>query len=414
MKTIKLLFLIASFFKKNKLPDLDNIQSLGLLAVKITQHFALRTDFLSWEMCQHLSRLFGESSMASKSNLNLEKIVKQKKLTRYFSQVEIQAFNAASVGQVHFASLKASGRSKKEKEVVIKLIKGDFEREFLKDIARLELCFRLMMIFYPKLKKVFNPIGALEHIREYTLAEFNLFNEVKGAAELENIRNKYFKVFPVLKEVKFPNYYPEISDKHLLVIERIKGPTVDEQLKKGLFKYEQLLSLFQAHAFFIFKEGVFHGDLHPGNVILNNKKKFVFIDNAAISKTKFKISRYLFLFFANLCRENFKQAAIHLGEMAENKVTNPSVLQRYYNEFERLYQGFNDKKISETSLTRQMMLSVKMAVNHGYTFDKSMFPVIKSFMYMDGMVLRCKPDAYLMKDLNPLINRFEKIILASE
>ena len=42
--------------------------------------------------------------------------------------------------------------------------------------------------------------------------------------------------------------------------------------------------------------------------------------------------------------------------------------------------------------------------------QKGMFSIIKSLMYLDGMVLRCNPKAVLMKDLRSFIEGFKKIL----
>ena len=43
--------------------DLDKIQKMGLLAVKLTQIFALRPDLLSEEKCQLLQSLYNHSAL---------------------------------------------------------------------------------------------------------------------------------------------------------------------------------------------------------------------------------------------------------------------------------------------------------------------------------------------------------------
>ena len=70
-------------------------------------------------------------------------------------------------------------------------------------------------------------------------------------------------------------------------------------------------------------------------------------------------------------------------------------------------------KISAVYLTyfdlvqqQQMMASIKMAVHAGYTFERGMYPIIKSFMYLDGMARTCRPDTKLMEDVRPLIEQF--------
>jgi ubiquinone biosynthesis protein len=36
--------------------------------------------------------------------------------------------------------------------------------------------------------------------------------------------------------------------------------------------------------------------------------------------------------------------------------------------------------------------------------------IIRSLMYLDGMVLRCKPDAVLLRDMGRFIVEFEKML----
>jgi len=46
-------------------------------------------------------------------------------------------------------------------------------------------------------------------------------------------------------------------------------------------------------------------------------------------------------------------------------------------------------------------------------FERGMFPIIKSLMYLDGMVLSCKPDAVLMKDMRAFIDETRAAVQAS-
>jgi ubiquinone biosynthesis protein len=62
------------------------------------------------------------------------------------------------------------------------------------------------------------------------------------------------------------------------------------------------------------------------------------------------------------------------------------------------------------SLTKKMMQTIKLGVLSGMHFEKGIFAIIRSLMYMDGMVLRCKPDAVLMRDLRPFISEAENMV----
>jgi len=55
-----------------------------------------------------------------------------------------------------------------------------------------------------------------------------------------------------------------------------------------------------------------------------------------------------------------------------------------------------------------MMKTTKLGVNSGMRFEKGMFSIIKSLMFLDGMVLRCNPDAVLLEDMRQFVDGFKK------
>jgi len=59
-------------------------------------------------------------------------------------------------------------------------------------------------------------------------------------------------------------------------------------------------------------------------------------------------------------------------------------------------------------LTKQMMYTIRLGVLSGMTFEKGMFPIIKSLMYLDGVVLQGAPDMILMKEMRKYIKSFEE------
>jgi ubiquinone biosynthesis protein len=60
-----------------------------------------------------------------------------------------------------------------------------------------------------------------------------------------------------------------------------------------------------------------------------------------------------------------------------------------------------------------MMETIKLGVNSGMVFERGMYPIIKSLMYLDGMVLRCNPQAVLVRDMRKFIDEF-KAVMTSE
>ena len=159
----------------------------------------------------------------------------------------------------------------------------------------------------------------------------------------------------------------------------------------------------------MFGVGTFHGDIHPGNIILNNDKLY-FVDTSAISHTGPKIRQGLFEFFKALAYWDYEKCAYFLNKMAEVEISGQR-FDTFTKNLVNLYADFTDSTVSQVSLTQRMMETIKLGVNSGMVFERGIFGIIKSLMYMDGMVLRCKPDAILMRDMRPFIAEAEDFVL---
>ena len=255
---------------------------------------------------------------------------------------------------------------------------------------------------------MFNPLSILKHIEEYTISELDLRNEIEGGETLQRIAEKYAGRYD-LSKLKLPFYYKELSNSHVLVTRRIDGKTFDDLLEKKQLKMQTLLDLFHIHGLFLFAEGTFHGDIHPGNIILGDDSYIYFVDNGALSSSKMKMTRGLFNFFTALSKYEYDKTSQHLNNMADVKIEGKQ-FDDFNKKFLDLYKDFKGKSVSEVSLTKKMMDTIKLGIHSGMEFDQTMFPIIKSLMYMDGMVLRCNPDAVLIEDMKENIENFKRII----
>jgi len=395
--------LIHSLYGRNgRLPDLDWIQSLGLLAVKLGQVHALRIDFLEREKCEHLARLYRRNSaLPSEDFQNLVRSCAVPGFVEHFERIEPSALASASVGQVH------RGRLKTGEPVVIKAIKRNVRAEFSADVASLKRLFRLAAFVYPKLRQVGDPVGILGDIEEYTLSELDLRHEVAGQKSLRAIYEQHCDRFD-LSRLAFARVHEPLCNENVMVTDFIAGRSFDELLEAGKLGYERLLELFHIHGFHMFCVGTFHGDMHPGNVLLTGDK-LCFIDTGYIGHVGPKIRRGLFDFFAALSEYDYPRCAAALNRMSKRELSG-AALDAFAGEFLELYADFKDRSVAEVSLTRKMMQTIKLGVHSGMTFEKGIFAIIRSLMYLDGMVLRCKPDAVLLRDMRRFIGEFEKML----
>lgn len=399
MNSIIFLKLIWELYFKKDLPDIEKIQRWGLLAVKIGQVHALRIDFLGPEKCQHLSKLYRQNTIINSEDISdLIDEYLQRHPNR-FESIEKQPFAAASVGQVYKAKL-ITGEN-----VVLKVIKRDFKKSFAKEVKKVRKLFNLILFLYPPLKRVGNPIGILNDIEEYTLAELDLKNEVNGQKILKGIKDQYGQKFD-LTNLEFVHVYEDLCEENFMVTGFVDAPTFDELLEQNKVEYESLVKLFYIHGFYMFIVGTFHGDLHPGNLLFKDKK-FYFVDTAYIGAVPKRLSKGLTSFFEGLSKDDFILASQSLNQMSDVQLEGDQY-KKFEKEFLNLYKDFGGKTVSEKSLTRQMMETIKMGVLHGMYFEKGIFAIIRSLMYLDGMVLKGSPDAVILHDMKAFIEEYKQ------
>jgi len=382
--------------------NLDWIQNQGLLAVKLSQIFALRPDLLSIEKCRQLQTLYGQASTIPSENVL--SILKEKAPVEFHDSIEWfdkEPLAAASVGQVHRARLKNG------EEVVVKIIKADHKKKFKKDVFRMKRWLKILILFSPKLRKVGNPIALLNHVEDYTLRELNLNNEIEGGHKLKQIQSNLAEDFP-MPRLKFPKYWEKLSNEDVLVSEFIEGKTLEEGIRNQSLEWDYLIELFRIHGAYMFGVGTFHGDLHPGNCIIDKDGNFVFIDNGAICDAPKNISLSLFNFFENLSKNDKDDAFESLLNLADSRPPEKKV-NRFKKNMKSIYDGFEDKSVGEQSLTEVMMKTVRAAVEDaGADFGEEAFPIIRSLMYMDGLVIRTHPDVKLILEMRPSLDEFRE------
>ena len=387
---------------RKKPANLDWIQNQGLLAVKLSQIFALRPDLLSIEKCRQLQTLYGQASTIPSEDVL--SILKQKAPDEFHNSIEWfneEPLAAASVGQVHRARLKTG------EEVVVKIIKANHKAKFKKDVYRMKRWLKILILFSPKLRKVGNPIALLNHVEDYTLRELDLNNEIKGGNKLEQIKEDLAEDFP-MPRLQFPKYWADLSNADVLVSEFIEGKTLEEGIRNQSLEWNHLIELFRIHGAFMFGVGTFHGDLHPGNCIINKEGNFVFIDNGAICDTPRNISLSLFNFFENLSNNNKEDAYESLLNLASSRPSAKKI-KKFKKNMESIYDEFEDKSVGEQSLTEVMMKTVRAAVEDaGADFGEEAFPIIRSLMYMDGLVIRTHPNVKLILEMGPSLEEFRE------
>src|SRR5262249_25198289 len=225
--------------------------ALGACFVKLGQVLSTRPDLLDPEMIDELRQL--QDRMPAFAFARVREIVEAElggRLEDHFAALEETPVAAASVAQVH------RGRLKDGTEVAVKVLRPGVHEKVERDAAILVAVARMVAV-HPTWRLA-GPVRHLQHFGAGILAQTNL------RPELANY-DLFQRNFAGAAGVRFPHVYPALSGERVMTMEFMHGVKVDA-LPKG--DHRELAGRLQRVVLkMCFEDGLFHADLHPGNVL---------------------------------------------------------------------------------------------------------------------------------------------------
>jgi len=163
---------------------------------------------------------------------------------------------AASLAQVHKATLKASGEV-----VAVKVLRPGIERAFLRDVDAFHLAAWMVSVFAPGARRL-RPREVIKHFEGIVLAELDLRSEASAGDEFaENTKNDAgFRV---------PHLHWPLSARRVMTSEWADGLPLGDVKALAATGYDahefatRIIQLFLRQAL---RDGLFHGDMHQGNL----------------------------------------------------------------------------------------------------------------------------------------------------
>eukprot|EP00968_Pinguiococcus_pyrenoidosus_P009351 scaffold731_cov261-Pinguiococcus_pyrenoidosus.AAC.97 len=248
----------------------DGLLRLGPTFVKLGQVISTRTDVLSPEFVNALKSLQDEVPGFSGSRAK-EIVAKElgKPIEEIFSSFSEEPLAAASLGQVHRATLK-DGR-----EVAVKVQRANLKELFDVDLKNLKKLAVLLDKIDPKSDGADREWAAIyDESQRLLYKEIDYLNEADNAARFKNDFASY-------DWVKVPECYLEYSTPRVLTmefVESFKLTDIPKVENEGLDR--ELLAKRTADSFLrqIIETGFFHCDPHPGNLAVNKNGQLVYYD----------------------------------------------------------------------------------------------------------------------------------------
>ena len=287
---LKTMGLIAWFFPKPH--DLGTRQGQHLAAaltqlgpsfIKFGQSLATRSDLIGEEIAADLSALQDKlppfSSAIARAAITHELGEPVETLYENFTDEPVAA---ASIAQVHFATTTEGAA------VAVKVLRPGIEEAFAKDLALFAWIAEKVEQFRPDLRRL-KPREVVKTFAGIVAIEMDLRLEAAAASELADnfAGDDTFKV-PTIDWTR--------TGQRVLTLERINGIPIDERatlIQAGIDPEDVLQKA--ACAFFrqMFRDGFFHGDMHPGNLFVAPDGGLIAVDFGIMGRLDAPTRRYL-------------------------------------------------------------------------------------------------------------------------
>jgi ubiquinone biosynthesis protein len=243
------------------------IEELGPTFVKFGQIMSTRPDVLPPELIKELKIL--QDHNAPLPFAEIKAVIEREcpDHEKCFIDIEETPLASASIAQVHRAKLPDGT------QIVLKVQRPGIKDVIETDILILESFAARVEYYYPHYA-VYNPKGIVRDFAAQIRQELDFIHDGKNADRLRfNMQD--------LKKIRVPKIFWEQSTRHLLVMEYIEGVRidhVDEIRAMGIDPKEIAERGFYAYLQQIFEDGFFHGDPHPGNLLVSKDGTINFLD----------------------------------------------------------------------------------------------------------------------------------------
>ncbi|RPI82257.1 MAG: AarF/ABC1/UbiB kinase family protein [Chloroflexi bacterium] len=347
------------------------LEQLGPTYIKLGQILSLREDLLPKSITDELLRLLDKLPAVSYRRLK-ELIVEdlRRPLNSMFVWIDPVPLGSASLAQTHRARLVT------HEKVVIKVLKPGVREMVEIDTKLLRFFGSILQVFLGR----YQPKRLINEFSSYTLREVDLRFEADNADTFAaNFKNE--------PEIRFPKVYRQFSNRDVLCMEYFKGIKPDSMAVKNFSdsQRKKVLELgIRSTIEMIFRDGFFHADLHPANIVILGDAGVGFIDLGMVGQFDRDMRKRMFYYFFSLVMGDANSAARYLSSLAiPAKGTD---IEGFRRSVVNLYSRWlRTPNLSEFSIAQVILQSVLMAGQFRVQYPGEIILMVKALVTVEGV-----------------------------
>jgi len=375
------------------------VEDLGPTFIKIGQVLSTRPDIVSQPIIDEFKKLRDNVSPAKFEDIKyiIENELHEP-LNEIFSSFDKEPIACASIAQVHSAELKNG------QKVVVKVQRPNIRDMITGDINILKKLAKFLKVS-PQVA-VINPVEIIDELGNTLKTELDFLNEAK------NIKT-FAKHNKDIKHIKVPKVFDKYTTENLIVMEYIEGIKISDKaslLEKGYFLDDIAKKLVNNYMKQIFIDGFFHGDPHPGNIIIT-ENTIAYVDFGMMGVLN-EAARHKYIALlegiASGDIDMITNSILRIG--IKKRDLNPDKLNPQIKDLYSYYAYLPVEEISIPEITEELF---KICRRNGISTPREATMLIKGIVTIESVISDLSPDINIMKITVPFIRKlkFEEVNL---
>ena len=372
----------------------EALETLGPIFVKFGQILSTRRDLLPADIADELAKLqdrvppFDGGLAAAEVERSLGRTIEQA-----FSKFEREPIASASVAQVHLGTLKDGT------EVAVKVLRPGVERAIAEDVLLMETAAGLLERFWADGRRL-KPREVVAEFARHLDEELDLVREAANASLLR--RN--FEQSPLLA---VPKVYWDYCSQRVMVMERMRGTPIS---RTGVLRDKGIdipaLARAGVEIFFtqVFRDGFFHADMHPGNILVSDDGKYVALDFGIMGTLSETDKSYLaqnFLAFFNRDYRRVAQAHLDAGWVPAG-----TRLDDFEAAIRAVCEPIFARPLREIYFGRLLLRLFQTSRRFGVEIQPQLVMLQKTLLNIEGLGRELDPELDLWQTAKPFLERW--------
>lgn len=218
---------------------------------------------------------------------------------------------------------------------------------------------------------------------------------------------RFYENFKANDSIIIPKPFVHLSGSKILVMEFIAGRSLSEIHQFTTEAQRELLMKKGLSAYFsmVFRDGLFHGDLHAGNIIVVDQEHLAFIDFGMVGRLSKRLQSSIANMFLALANEDYERLASEYIDLSS-----PSKgidRDRFSAELRRLLSPYFGLNLKNVNIGKLLIDSAGIAFRHELFLPSELLLFFKSIVTIEGLGKSFKEDF----DLLPFVYDFSSEIV---